>query len=358
MAYILLICPAWASNVESRQSPRELSPPVNLRLYHETHRGNRVIGIDLGTASGSQFEEAFELAVSAGMTETGLFLTWNMVEVAPGSYDGAIFEMASAFYANRNIAIDLTLAPVNTNRKEFPADLADEPFDDSVVIARFKQMLDFVLSQTSSLDLSSLNIGCEYDVYFGVDATQWGQFLLFYEEVVSHIKATRPGLLVSTESTFEGTVGYARQPIEALHQFSDIIGVSYYGLLENDDVKDPSAVHTDFNLLVELYPDKPIFFYQFGYPSSNALNSSEEKQQQFIIETFRAWDRYAPRIQMIDFTWLHDKSQEEVQQFAAYYGIWNPKFLEFLATLGMRTHDGQDKPAFNALQTAAEARGW
>jgi hypothetical protein len=218
--------------------------------------------------------------------------------------------------------------------------------------------LDFVLTHTSNLELSSLNIGCEYDVYFGVDALQWADFLVFYEEAVSHIKSTEPDLLVATESTFEGTVAYARQHIEALHQFSDIVGVSYYGLQENDDVKDPSAVHTDFSALVDLYPDKPIFFYQFGYPSSASLNSSEEKQEQFIFETFRAWDRYAPRIQMIDFTWLHDKSQKEVQQFAEYYGIWDPKFLEFLATLGLRTYDGQDKPAFEALQTAARARGW
>lgn len=163
---------------------------------------------------------------------------------------------------------------------------------------------------------------------------------------------------VGTEPTFDGIMGPAKPFIQELNQHSDIIGVSYYPMGKNGNVKDPAVVHADFDALVSLYPDKPIYFYQYGYPSSTFLKSSEARQRRFIEETFKAWDRQASHILMIDFTWLHDKSADDTQRDALYYKIPGRQFTEFIGTLGLRTHAGQDKQALRVLKAEAKARGW
>lgn len=321
-------------------------------------KGNRIIAIDVAEAEDGNYDAAVDLAKSVGMEQIGLFLTWTRLETAPETYDGTLLDIASAYYPAENLRVDLTLAPINTNQKEFPTDIADRPFDDPVVIERFKKLLDFVLDKTVNLEVSSLNIGSEMDIYFGSDEGEWQRYKTFYIAITDHIHAIQPGLKVATEPTFEGIMGPAGPYIKELNKYSDIIGVSYYGMKENGDVKEPSAVQADFEALTSLYEGSTIYFYQYGYPSSPELNSSETRQKQFVEETFRAWDKYAAQIQMIDFTWMHDKSPADVQEIATYYGVPDPKFAAFIGTLGLRTYSGADKQAFEALESEAKARGW
>jgi len=44
--------------------------------------------------------------------------------------------------------------------------------------------------------------------------------------------------------------------------------------------------------------------------------------------------------------------------FEQCYGLSDPGFLEYLATLGLKSHEGQAKPAWTALVSEAAARGW
>jgi hypothetical protein len=60
----------------------------------------------------------------------------------------------------------------------------------------------------------------------------------------------------------------------------------------------------------------------------------------------------------VSFTWLHDISREDLNGHLEYYGLDAEGFAAFLASLGVRTHEGQDKAAFRVLQQEATARGW
>ncbi len=338
----------------STQTP----PPSTPITAPASPKGNRLLGIDVNPAADGDFNAAFQLAKQAGMEHVGLFLQWSVLETAPGVYNDTLLDIASAYYPSQGIKLDLTFAIVNTTRKEFPADLADKPFDDPAVIERFKKLLDHVFAKTSTIELGPLNIGSEYDILFGKDEEQWRQFQTFYKEIAVYIHSTQPNLKLAVEATFNGLTGSAREQIQTLNQSSDIIGVSYYPLKANGDVEDPSIVRADFDRIVSLYPNQPIYFFQFGYPSSEYIQSSEARQAQFIREAFQAWDAYADHIILLDFTWLHDKSPQEVKDFEKYYGFSNRSFAEFLGSLGLRTYDGKDKPAFQTLLAEAKARGW
>ncbi len=124
------------------------------------------------------------------------------------------------------------------------------------------------------------------------------------------------------------------------------------------EVIDPKKVHEDLDTVCSIFSGKKIYFFQFGYPTSTLLKSSTLKQKEFVEESFLAWDEHADQIDLIDYTWLHDHSPESADQILKIYNFFDPKFREFIATLGLRTFSGQDKPAFVALKQQAKARGW
>ncbi len=342
-------------------SPAESASPTAIQIPPVgtvVQKGDRQLAIDVNAASDDNFETAFQLAKDVGIERIGLFQNWDTLETSPNTYSGQWLQIADAYYPAHNVALDLTIAVIHTNQSTVPVDLRGKPLNDPEVVQRFKALLDFVFSQMPNTHFSSLVISSEQDIYLERDSAKWDQFADFYKQIAAYVHAQKPGVPVATEFTFEGLTGPMKERAQAINEWSDVIGVSYYPLAANGNVKDPTLVGTDFDTLVSLYPDKPILFYQLGYPSSTVLESSETRQALFIHEAFRAWDRLATHIQMIDFTWLHDCSPEEVKGFTQFYGFSGKKFTEFLATLGLRTNAGLDKPAFQQLKEEAQARGW
>jgi hypothetical protein len=60
----------------------------------------------------------------------------------------------------------------------------------------------------------------------------------------------------------------------------------------------------------------------------------------------------------MNFMWLHDVPDSKLKEFETYYGFSSKEFIEFLATLGLRTYSGKDKLAFNELKRQAYLRNW
>jgi hypothetical protein len=83
-------------------------------------------------------------------------------------------------------------------------------------------------------------------------------------------------------------------------------------------------------------------------------------QATFVRELYRTWDENAARMPLVTFFTIHDYSPARVDDFAANYGVSDPKFKDYLGTLGLRTFGGHgtDKPGWAALVDGAHARGW
>lgn len=324
---------------------------------------NNFIGLDVSTypqnSISFNYDSCFMYGKSLGMERVGLTQTWTAIETAPLIYNLVIFDIANYYYSANNMAIDLTIAPINTNKLEVPSDLTNISFNSNLMINRFNILLDSIKVHVPNLTISSLVIGSEHDVYLGANASKWAEYTVFYDSVSLHARKLWPGLKIASELTFNGIVSLNTYA-QILNTNSDYIGLSYYPLNNDFTVKPTSAIPFDFSTLVGLYPSKPICFYQYGYPSSPLCNSSETLQAQFITQTFTSWDLYASNIKMIDFTWLNDLSVADVNYYGTYYGITDQKFLSYLASLGLRTWDGNgtNKMAFIELQCQAKQRGY
>jgi hypothetical protein len=318
-------------------------------------RGSRVLAID--ALNGSNLPASLQAAQSAGGQSVTQLVTWTMIETSPGVYNTLVLQPAGSLVPQQGMSVSLMIAIINTTVKDVPPDLASLAFDDPVMIARFEALLDQIFAALPGTQLVSLGIGNEVEAYLNSD-TLWTQYKNFYNAVAAYARAKRPGLKVGVQGTLYGVVGTWKSQYSALTQGSDLYMVSYYPLNADATVKDPSVVAADIDALVAAYPGKPIEIREAGYPTSSLLNSSNDKEATFVSNMFTAWDKYAAQIEFICFTRLNDKTAAEIAADASYYHITDANLLAFFQTLGLRTADGLEKPAFGTLRNAAKARGW
>jgi hypothetical protein len=322
-------------------------------------KGDRLLGINVNQAQDKNFDHAFRLARQAGLQVVSLKLDWDDIERKPGEYVCPWPAVADAYYSAAKVRLSLRIATLDTNRNRVPLDLRTNDLGDPAVVARFNALVDWLAQQMPRVDIEDISIGNEADGSLGTDAEKWAQYITFFRATGKHAKTLWPKAKIGSSLTFAGHRGAARRHAMDLNRHTDVVMVSYYPLGPNMMFRDPTVVQGDFEAICAQYPERDISYTECGYPSGTTCGASQDKQKQFVEEVFRAWDAHADQIKMVMFVWLTD--QPEAGSWARnYYGIESDAFADFIGTLGLRTYNGSgaDKPAFVALQTEAEKRGW
>lgn len=335
----------------------EEQPSEDYMATDSVKKGDRLLGISITEGRGG-FDESFNTIKDVGAQFIELPLNWDDIEKSPGTYGNQFLNIANMYYPATHTKVLLTINPIDTNVLHLPEDLTDRDFDDPEVIERYKRLMDYVFSQIPDLELVAISIGNEIDAYLCEDIGKWDQYQKFFKETGDYIRDNKAAIKIGCKTTFEATTEKNEKEIKILNKSSDVIMVNYYPLNADFSVKDPSVVQSDIDMLTSLYTDEILYITEAGYPSSSHLGSSDKMQRQFIKEIFKAWDKHRLQIKLVDFVWLHDLCQSEVDIFVEYYGVSARNFTEFLRTLGLQTYDGKDKQAFIALKAEAEIRGW
>ena len=334
-----------------------------LHIQKVIPKGSRLLGMDSanGPESGPPID-AFNRAQAAGAEATSLSVNWDQIEPAPNTYVDPWNLLATTnwFYPAHNSQVSLTIRPIDGNSKPVPADLRGVPFGDPVMIDRFNRMIVWVLQRMPNVTFASIQIGNEIDKNVGLDVAGYATFL-YWANV--QIKKVRPDIKVGYTASWQGLVqNPTRDTLLWLKPYVDVVGVTYYPLDNNLQVRHPMVVQGDFDMLMASYRDTTIFFEEVGYPTGPLCGSSEVKQNDFIQNVFAAWDSYATNIGYISFVRVEDWSPRLADSVASAppYYLPYPAFSEFLRTLGFRTYPaaGQDKPAMTTLMREAAARGW
>lgn len=321
-------------------------------------RSNRLLGIDVTVEQEGSYDDAFRVARSAGMEFTTLSLGWDELEPAPGQYDDELLDAANSFYPGTGTKLALTIAVIDTVALRMPSDLEDRAFDDLEVVSRFNALLQHVLERLSDVDVFVLSIGNEIDSYLAGDELLWRQYTEFFRQTAEYARELRPSMDVGVKMQFRGLTRDAIEQAQTLNGHSDAVLMTYYPLKDDFAARPPWEVDEDLGQMAALYPDRTLMLLECGYPSGAGVGSSEELQADFVRQTFAAWDHRALWLRVVCFAWLHDRSPGDIESFSRYYGVDGEQFLEFLATLGLRTFDGRPKAAFDVLQTEAGIRGW
>lgn len=320
-------------------------------------KGKRLLGY--GVTEGSVgYDVAFDEAKTAGIQFVELAQQWDEVSLSPGKFRSSFLKIANDFYPASNTSIVLSINPIDTSSLRVPKHLMNKPFDDTEFIREFNQFVDFIFAGLPDATIIAVSIGNEVDGWLADDAQKWTQYAHFVAAVSKHIRTSHPQIPIGVKTTWRAIVDTRKSEISAVNRMADAIMVTYYPLTDEFEVRPPTVVGNDLDQLVRIAGDKPVFLLETGYPSGSDNKSSERQQAEFIEAIFTAWDRHADSIRMINFVWLYDMSDSDVETMTKYYAVKSPAFASFLRTLGLKTHSGKDKQAFKSVRKQAQIRGW
>ena len=325
-------------------------------------KGDRFLGINPYPSEQGDDATVFAKSRTAGINSVAIGWSWPELEGAPGVFETTILDAANSLYAVPGFKVVLMVNPIETDWKSVPSDLEELPFDDPMLIDRFKMLLDVVFQHLPDLDIDTLLIGNEANSHLQDHPSTWGAYRTLFEAASAHAKSLRPQIKVGVEGQFEG---FLSEEMKSLTQSSDIIALTYYPSRPKPghfNFPDLSVIEGDLADVTAAYAGQEIYIIEFGYPSSTVVDSSEQEQEAFIREAFRVWDLHAVQIAMVSFFMLHDFDPDYIQDLDETLGVnEHPNYDEIFAshtTLGLRTFSGEDKLAFTALIEEAAARGW
>jgi len=344
-----------SDNLET--SRYEAKPSLLLTQNVPSPRGSRLIGMSISKGEVG-FDKAFVLAQGVGVKVVELPIFWDDSETKPKQYVPGWLPVADQFYSKAGIKLAISINPIDTNNLRLPKDLKNKSFNNPEVIERYKSFVDFTAGQLLHSDIYFVSIGNEIDVSLGNSVKRWQEYTEFFAAVAPYVRTKFPNAVVGSKITYDGIINLDDK-VKKFNNYADVVLITYYPFKSGKFiVLEPSTMVENFKRIVNLYPNKKIYFAEIGYPSSSLNGSSEAKQADFIKETFVAWDIYADQVPFLNFQWLHDASPETVAGWQKYYGLKDEKFASFLATLGFRTYDGKDKKAFVIFGEEVKKRGW
>ncbi len=344
------------------ETPTASEPQVAYELVaprDPSPRGERLFGVTV-VESERGFGPSFQTVQEAGTRLVSLNIPWNIIEVAEGEFEDPWGVLgAISFYGQRDVQVLFSLAVINTVESTAPAYLQGLAWDAPEMIAAFNRMIDWFLANVpENVTVPGLAIGNEIDLF--LSEGQWDAYTRFFQATSEHVRARYPDLEIGVKTTvMAGALGRWASRVEDINQYADVVMLNYYPQGSDFRVLAPEVVSDHFDKLSRQFQGRSIWLTEVGYQSgSKHCGSSETKQAHFYHHLFTAWDRHRDQIGLVLVDWLHDQSPEKIAEFAQYYGLSSPGFVEYLSTLGLRRHDHTDKPAWPQVVAEAKARGW
>ncbi len=322
---------------------------------------DRMFGMAVAETPAVSFEDSLKEVRRFGTGYVTLPLYWDELETAPARYDPDPDWLAVAdfYYPLVDLPYALEINPIDTVADRRPLWLRNKSWDDPEVIGAFSALLENVFSRTGNSDLLSVNIGNEVDVFLNSDQESWMAYREFLRAATEKIHALRPGVPVTVKTTYDALLSPWAEQARAIHSGTDIVSLTYYGLdsaVSGISRFPGQSVAGALETMTTAFPGRTIHLAEIGFPSGSRCFGGEKGQVQFVKDFFAAWDMYADQVTHANWVWMYDVPERAVSNFSSYYGVSDPCFSEYLATLGLKRLDGSSKPAFNEIARQAGAR--
>ncbi|MCR9246733.1 MAG: hypothetical protein NXI31_16995 [bacterium] len=349
-------------------APGPTNPAAELPLLGPGQRIGLIYSAPPVTARGAM-DAAWQESLARGVDGYELAIRWTDIETAPGVFDLTHLDHLLATTSAAALAPYVVLQVIDTTALTLPADLVDAgfpnelraglTFDSPAFSQRLATVLDALVPRLVANGGFYLAIGNEVDVWLAARPHHAPAYAALLAAMRAHSRALDPRLAIGTSVTF---TGFERQPalVELLKAASDTVAFTYYPLMSNFHPRSPDVVAADFDTMRAAVAPTPLLLQEVGYPagwSSGPTNgSSHEAQRRFVQNVFLAL-RSRPDIRFCSFLHLGDWGPSELDRFESYYGLSDPRFREFLGTLGMREHDdGAAKPSYTEFLVGLDRR--
>ncbi|MGB0499290.1 MAG: hypothetical protein ACPGID_13190 [Rubricella sp.] len=306
--------------------------------------------IDITLGADADYDAAVDTIRQADATATSLTLYWDEGQDASGRYvaDPDWAAIAGGYYPGQDIAISLTLSVIDTVTDRRPEDLRARDWSDPVVIDRFVTYAEAVLERMQDVEITGISVGNEVNGYLSSPKAiaDYARFLTAVRDRLRPIAGEDVPIgtkLIWTD--LRETPDRWQPVIDA----SDALMVTYYPLGPGFLVMG-EPVAPQFDRMIALAEGRPVHILEAGMPS-DGCGSTERDQSAFVYAAVTEWEARQSAIPHLSLTWLTDRAPEEIAAYQAYYGVGDACFGAYLASLGLRGHDGRAKPALDWLMS-------
>jgi len=308
-----------------------ISSSESLSVYTAEYQATYTLG-----ARGAQTAAPWSSLNSTGVTYDLTMLT--------NTYFGL---SALQGYGLTTILLNVPIIAITARR--LPSDISANNFNDSAVKTRYRALLDTIAPYLND-SVKYFSLGNEVDSYFATHASEWTAYKELIEDARTYLKTLKPNILVGVTTTFEGATSTYPSQVASLNQNMDVIILTYYPINSSTFApRDPSTVTTDFQSMATIAGSKPVVMQEWGYPSSTTLSSTQQKQSDFISNTFTAWkSRGSTAFPFISFFKRREWNTSHCQTITGQTA--GQSFYEFMCSLGLLNNDSTEKTAYTALR--------
>ncbi len=299
------------------------------------------------------YDEALEQAREAQVQITHLYVQWGLVEKSSGKYDWAIPDYLMGKFKKNGFEVVVVIPIIFTTKLDvMPEDVHFKRFSDPQFQDRFVKFTKTLTDRYKDI-MKYLIIGNEIDVYLNTHPDEASDFRTLVEAA-----AAANDITVGTEVAIHSVVQTNGQNIAKKALAGDMVFYTFYAQGDNFSFGgDPHSVEKYFTEMFNLAGGKKIAVVETSWSSSRLLESSEEKQAEYVKEVFKILKKNKDKIEFLMWITLHDSTLEECRKSAEFFvkGVYDDilkdaevmaRFSEFMCCMGLRRTDGTPKPAW------------
>jgi hypothetical protein len=247
----------------------------------------------------------------------------------------------------------VTIQTIDTTNRTVPADLPQN-WDDPLMLARWDSLLNQIIPALGK-HVKYVSLGNEVDVRLLANPGELKGYKTFLNRGKETIQKLRSDLKVGVTVT-GGTILTQPQYVLDLTKELDLLFVTYYAVGQGFKVKTPTEIQSDLNRLLAFDPGRKMIISEIGMPASEVIGGSEAKQAAFVSQVFKTFSGKGSKVPLLAWFITTDFSPPMVDLFQTYYGLKDPSFAAYLATLGLKDHTGRPRLAFKTF--SQESQNW
>lgn len=317
------------------------------------------------SAAGEEFgyqgyQQAAELARSAGIEAAHVYIPWGEIETSPGEYNWTLTDLLIDTLSLEGLRLSAVIEYIHTSvRGSTPEDLVDRAYDDPQYVERASEFAVAVAERYGD-QLDYLALGNEVNIYFANEPQQLDPYLSAFRQMRTAVTGARLDLPVGTTIAFHEVERENRYDLLEAFKVGDFLAYTYYP-------HDPGFrydVPTDrfgpaLGAMAEASGDTAFIVVENGFSSSDLLGSSQARQAEYVRRSMDAWLNHPQAPSRLIWVSLHDPPGDCEEAALSFFGdgfdpssigeqSWRA-FREYLCTLGFRQSDGTPKEAWEAM---------
>jgi hypothetical protein len=310
------------------------------------------------------YQQSLHIARESGVQVTHFYFEWDEIETAPGVYDWTVPDYIIEANALEGFEMSIVLKTINTTvRGQIPEGIATLPFDDPEFVNQLSAFAAAFADRYAGR-VHYLWIGNEVNDYFAAHRDEVDAYAMAFDGTRAAIRARHPDLPVGI--TFAYHDAETLDTLDVVETLNRGDAIAYTIYLYNDGfrfTRDPAEIGEYLDRMLDLAGDTPVAIVETGWNTASTLESSEEKQAEYIRQTFTALTERSDQIRFLTWFMLNDSTRASChEQGLTFFPPGTEPdpaemevFVTFLCDVGLRRSDGTPKLGWQVWVEEADA---